>query len=77
MNGTRYDAMHTKISLAQVKKNWGKNLTPIRICAVDEELVGEFIGLFAGDGCANITKDYKYRIFLYFNITEKKFMLKV
>ena len=71
MNKTRYDAMHTKSSLAQVKRNWGKNLTPIRICPDDEELMGEFIGLFAGDGCVNITSDYKYRVFLYFNITEK------
>lgn len=40
----------------------------------NEEILGEFIGLFAGDGCTYLTKDYKYRTYLYFNITEKEYV---
>lgn len=52
----------------------GKTTQPINIETEDDGLIGEFIGLFAGDGCADITNDYKYRTYLYFNITEKEFV---
>lgn len=56
------------------RKIRGKTSNPICVLNRDDELLGEFMGLFAGDGCVNVTKDYRYRIFLYFNITEKKYV---
>lgn len=49
----------------------GKCVNPIQVNNRDNELIGEFIGLFAGDGCLNVDSAYRHRIFLYFNITEK------
>tara|TARA_Y100000310_G_C20372034_1_gene663961 strand:- start:154 stop:765 length:612 start_codon:yes stop_codon:yes gene_type:complete len=43
----------------------------------DDELLGEFLGLFAGDGCINKTKHYEYRIYLYFNITEINYVIEL
>lgn len=40
----------------------------------NDELLGEFIGLVAGDGCLYKTKQYHYRVYLCFNITEKKYV---
>ncbi len=40
----------------------------------DEGLIGEFIGLFAGDGCFDKDKIGHYRIQLFFNITETKYV---
>ena len=56
------------------KKIRGRVINPIKLISNDEELIGEFIGLFAGDGCVNVTKDYKHRIFLYFNIKDKLYV---
>ena len=40
----------------------------------DDSLIGEFIGLFAGDGCFYKTKNYCYRIYLFFNIKESEYV---
>lgn len=40
----------------------------------DDSLIGEFMGLFAGDGCFYKTKQYQYRIYLFFNITGKEYV---
>ena len=55
------------------KKIKGRTYTSIQINLTNEELTGEFIGLFAGDGCLNTTKDYRHRTFLCFNTKEEKY----
>lgn len=55
----------------------GKTVEKLKIISGNEELIGEFIGLFAGDGCLDKTPDYKYRIYLFFNIKEKKVVEKI
>lgn len=52
----------------------GKTFEPIQLRSNDEELIGEFIGLFAGDGCVYVTNEYQYKTYLHFNITEKEFV---
>ncbi len=52
----------------------GPTVKPITLKSHDEELIGEFMGLFAGDGCLYKTKNYIYRAYLYFNIIEKAFV---
>lgn len=47
---------------------------PITIQSNDEELIGEFIGLFAGDGCFYKDSIGHYKIFLYFNVKERKYV---
>jgi len=56
------------------RKFKGRTISPIKINTKNKEFVGEFIGLFAGDGCMYKTKDYNYRTYLHFNKTEKKFV---
>ena len=56
------------------RKFKGRTVNPISLKSNDEELIGEFIGLFAGDGYANKTIAFHYRIYLFFNITERKFV---
>lgn len=56
------------------RKVKGKTVYPIIIDEKDDELVGEFIGLFAGDGCIYTSKGYNHRTYLYFNITERPFI---
>ena len=55
----------------------GKTIKKLKITTVDEELIGEFIGLFCGDGCLDKTSDYKYRIYLFFNVKEKYLVDKI
>ncbi len=55
------------------RKIKGKLLNDIKI-RNDGGLLGEFLGIVAGDGCLNKTKEYHYRIFLYFNIAEQKYV---
>ena len=55
------------------RKIKGRSVRPISVNFDNSELIGEFIGLFAGDGCMDKTKDYKYRVYLYFNISEEEF----
>lgn len=54
-----------------MRKLKGKKHQPIRIKLNDEKLIGEIIGLFAGDGYyANNKKRWDYRIKIYFNAKE-------
>jgi AraC-like DNA-binding protein len=54
------------------RKIKGKTFKPLKI-NLTEELLGEFIGLFAGDGSFYKTPSYHYRIGLHFNVAEKEF----
>ncbi|MBT4540671.1 hypothetical protein HOC35_04105 [Candidatus Woesearchaeota archaeon] len=56
------------------RKIKGRTMNPITIKSNNKELIGEFIGLFAGDGCIDKTDKYQYRTYLYFNLNEKKFV---
>ena len=56
------------------RKIRGRVSYPIKINTRNEELIGEFIGLFAGDGCSDKTKTYQYRVYLCFNILEESFV---
>ncbi len=56
------------------RKIKGKTIKPIVLKSQDEELIGEFIGVFAGDGCLHKTKNYNYRVHLYFNKTEHQYV---
>jgi hypothetical protein len=56
------------------RKIKGRTVHPIVPRAVNDELISEFIGLFAGDGCVYKSKGYNYRTYLYFNITERPFV---
>lgn len=49
------------------RKIKGKIVQPVAVNYSNDELIGEFMGLFAGDGCINVTRDFKYRVFLCFN----------
>ncbi|MEK6967145.1 MAG: LAGLIDADG family homing endonuclease [Nanoarchaeota archaeon] len=55
----------------------GRTIQKQKIITANEEIKGEFIGLFAGDGCLDKTADYKYRIYLFFNIKEKNLVEKI
>jgi hypothetical protein len=50
----------------------GKTTKPIVVNDTNSELVGEFIGLFAGDGCLYKADNYTYRIYLTFNTEERR-----
>lgn len=56
------------------RKIRGKTFKPVVLTNKDNELIGEFIGLFAGDGYACISNNYNYKTYLFFNITEKIFV---
>lgn len=56
------------------RKNKGATLKPIKKNFEDHYMWGEFLGLVAGDGCLTITKEYHYRIRLFFNKTEKEYV---
>lgn len=56
------------------RKIKGKTMQPIVIHGKNDELIGEFIGLFAGDGCIFTTNNYCYRTYLCFNTNEDKFV---
>lgn len=51
-----------------------QKFNPIQIQSFDEELIGEFIGVFAGDGCFYKENNGNYKISLYFNIKEEKYV---
>jgi hypothetical protein len=55
----------------------GKNINPIIVDESNGELIGEFIGVFAGDGCFDKDKIGHYRIQLFFNITEQAYVHKL
>ncbi len=52
----------------------GRTVNPIVVDESDDELIGEFIGLFAGDGCFYKEINGNYKIQLFFNITERKYV---
>ncbi len=54
-----------------------KTTQPIIVNSENDELIGEVVGLFAGDGSCDIMKKGKYRVRLHFNITEKEFVRKL
>lgn len=56
------------------RKIKGKTMKPVIFDVQDDERVGEFIGLFAGDGCADKTKPWVYRTRLCFGLKEKEFI---
>lgn len=51
-----------------------RTIEPINLSLKDLELVGEFIGLFAGDGGFFQAPRSQYRVHLFFNQTERKFI---
>jgi len=53
-----------------LRKIRGKTVHGIEPKIVNDDILGEFIGLFAGDGYAIKTDSYQYRIYLYFNLNE-------
>ncbi len=58
--------------IKEISKN---KMNPIKINPKNQELIGEFMGLFAGDGNFLFQKkSYQYTIRLYFNIKEKSFV---
>lgn len=52
----------------------GTTMKPLKLNYENDELWGEFLGLVAGDGCLNKTKQYNYRVYLFFNKTEKEYV---
>ena len=56
------------------RKIRGRTVNPITVQSNNQKQIGEFMGLFAGDGSFDKTSDYKYRIRLHFNITEGDFI---
>ncbi len=56
------------------RKIRGRTQLPIRINPRNSQLVGEFIGVFAGDGCFYKMPDKKHRVSLHFNRSEKKYV---
>ena len=56
------------------KRLKGKTTSPTTIISNNQELIGEFIGSFAGDGYACKFSDYKYRVYIAFNITEERYV---
>ncbi len=59
------------------RKFKGDTIKPIKINCLREELWGEFIGLVAGDGCLSKTKDYQYRVYLFFSHTEHEYVTEL
>lgn len=56
------------------RKIKGKTVKPITLRLNEPELLGEFMGLFAGDGSVSKTRDYKHRIYLHFNLKDNLFV---
>jgi hypothetical protein len=59
------------------KKIKGRTVFPIQVESDNDELLGEFIGLFAGDGSFFKSKDFHYHIRLHFNVAEREFVHEV
>ncbi len=58
----------------QFRKIKGMTLKPMLIDDSNQELVGELMGLFAGDGSFYKSKDYKYNIRLHFCVRDEKYI---
>lgn len=56
------------------RKLKGKTMKPMILNLQNDELIGEFIGLFAGDGYADRTKQFQHRVYLCFGLKEKLFV---
>jgi hypothetical protein len=56
------------------RKIKGRTMIPIVVNEENDELIGEFMGLFAGDGCVYTTNNYCYRTYLCFNTNEEEFV---
>lgn len=57
------------------RKIKGRTVYPVKIRSTDPELIGEFVGLFAGDGNYHFDKkSNNYNIRLYFNLNENVFV---
>jgi len=56
------------------RKIRGKTISPVEVRLKDDVLLGEFIGLFAGDGSYYKMPNYKYTIRLHFNKTEDNYV---
>jgi len=56
------------------KKIKEKSCFPIIVNSTDIEKIGEFIGLFAGDGSFFLAPNYKYTIRLHFNLKESGYV---
>ncbi len=56
------------------KKIKGRTVKPVCICSKNEESIGEFLGVFAGDGGFYKTPNGNYKIYLTFNIKEDKYV---
>lgn len=55
------------------RKIRGKTYEPLKINTKNQEDIGEFMGLFAGDGSFFKDSNYHYIVRLHFNVTEVKF----
>lgn len=55
----------------------GRTINPIIIYTKNEALIGEFIGLFAGDGYTYKSSNYDHRVYLCFNIADKAYVNKL
>lgn len=51
-----------------------RTILPLKLDVTDQNLLGEFLGLFAGDGSFYKTKDYKYNIRLHFSIKDSDYI---
>ncbi len=56
------------------RKIKGKTVSPISVNSSDEDKIGEFMGLFAGDGSFYKTDAYCYGVRLHFNLSERDFV---
>ncbi|MDP4012920.1 MAG: LAGLIDADG family homing endonuclease [Candidatus Nanoarchaeia archaeon] len=57
------------------RKVKGRTMNPPRIKSKNQEIIGEFIGLFAGDGSYTFDKkQYRHTTRLFFNVNEKPFV---
>lgn len=55
------------------RKFHGKITTSPKIQKENIESLGEFIGVIAGDGYTNLTKNYKYLVRIFLNIKEEEY----
>ena len=59
------------------RKYYKKKTKPVRISRNDSELLGEFLGVIAGDGYINVDKTYHHRVRIFLNISEEEYASKL
>lgn|GEM_PF-529961 len=59
------------------RKRYGKIIKQPNISRHDFECLGEFLGVVAGDGYANIEKGYHYKLRIFLNINEEGYAEKL